>query len=206
MVFDTARNRIVTVGGTDLHNVLGDTWERANTDWVQRTVSPGPGPHGDHAMVFDSARGRTVLYGGFQSFGSRAGDTWEYYAACDVAGPGHPGGGLVLACAVARLGLPFCTSFSDPSPFATGFGHLLLAVGAPLSPPLPLAPPGVCAGGSLYLVPQVAFQLVGNPAVMCLPVPPVPALAGTPVTLQGAAFEQPGCFRLTDGMVVVLQP
>ncbi|MEK7732068.1 MAG: hypothetical protein AAB363_09470, partial [Planctomycetota bacterium] len=44
--------------------------------WAERTPSPSPGPRNSLAMAYDSARGVTVLFGGFD--GSFYGDTWEW--------------------------------------------------------------------------------------------------------------------------------
>jgi hypothetical protein len=69
-----------------------------------------------------------------------------------------------------------------------------------------LSPPGVCAPAFLHLVPQLAFHASGNPALFCLPVPAVPALAGIPITLQGASLETGVCFRAADAIVAIVQP
>jgi hypothetical protein len=48
--------------------------------WTQRTPSTLPPGRVNHAMAYDSVRGRTVLFGGFQTSPSVAilGDTWEW--------------------------------------------------------------------------------------------------------------------------------
>ncbi len=79
MVTDTTRNVVVMFGGVDqlLLTPFGDTWEWNGQDWTQRTPAGSPAPRSGHAMAFDNARSRTVLFGG------RAGtilldDTWEW--------------------------------------------------------------------------------------------------------------------------------
>jgi hypothetical protein len=44
--------------------------------WTLKSTT-GPSPRSGHAMAYDSARGRVVLFGGFSS-GVRQGDTWEW--------------------------------------------------------------------------------------------------------------------------------
>jgi hypothetical protein len=76
MAFDSARSRVVLFGGTALTSGnldettgggLQDTWEWDGTNWVDRTPSGAkPEVRHSHAMAFDSRRGRTVLFGGYQ--------------------------------------------------------------------------------------------------------------------------------------------
>ena len=55
--------------------IINHTDEWNGSAWTPRVV-PGPLPRGSHAIAFDSARGRVVLFGG--SGGYRLADTWEY--------------------------------------------------------------------------------------------------------------------------------
>jgi hypothetical protein len=81
MAYDSARQRIVLFGGNSSDGSplppLADTWEWDGTGWMQRQpgVSP-PARHG-HAMVYDAARMRTIIFGG-RSEGTLLGDTWEW--------------------------------------------------------------------------------------------------------------------------------
>ena len=59
----------------------GDTWEWDGTAWTQRSPASAPSPQQGHAMAYDAARGRVVLFGGHDSF--RRGDTWEWDFFCD---------------------------------------------------------------------------------------------------------------------------
>jgi hypothetical protein len=95
MVFDSARGVVVLFGGGD-HNspqASGETWEYpVGGTWVRRANSAGigattgPSPRVRHAMVYDSIRGKTVLFGGLDasgpggSFVAQA-DTWEWDGA-----------------------------------------------------------------------------------------------------------------------------
>jgi hypothetical protein len=82
MVWDSFRNRAVLHGGTDpTGRLLGDTWEYDGANWIPRnTASTGPQERTRHAMVYDAARRRVVLYGGQTSTpGSPfANDLWEW--------------------------------------------------------------------------------------------------------------------------------
>jgi hypothetical protein len=78
MVYDSARGRIVMFGG---FHVVGqpfsdDTWEWDGNDWVEHTPAIRPAPRTDHGMVYDRARGRVVLFGGYGLVDY--GDTWEW--------------------------------------------------------------------------------------------------------------------------------
>jgi hypothetical protein len=87
MVADTVRGRVVMFGGYEntvgSNRTLGDTWEWEGESWSQKFVS-APSRRGEHAMAFDAARGRTVLFGGLerQEVSEEAiGDTWEWDGA-----------------------------------------------------------------------------------------------------------------------------
>jgi hypothetical protein len=56
---------------------VGDTWEWDGTVWTQRMV-PGPPPRAQHAMTYDPARERVVLFGGSRGADVRFGDIWEW--------------------------------------------------------------------------------------------------------------------------------
>jgi len=79
MAYDSARGVTVLFGGAGVGGVLmGDTWEWNGTTrtWTQRSSS-GPPVRDYHAMVYDSARRVTVLFGGNGASGYLA-DTWEW--------------------------------------------------------------------------------------------------------------------------------
>jgi hypothetical protein len=79
MTFDHARNRLVLFGGyrgPGRQRVrLGDTWEWDGTTWALKSTT-GPTPRNNAAMVYDSDRSVSVLFGG--SDGSASGETWEW--------------------------------------------------------------------------------------------------------------------------------
>ena len=93
MAFDSARGRVVLFGGWVVkpdgsperyhHEPDGETWEWDGTNWIQRLPGTRPSARHDHAMAFDSARGRILLVGGNPSsiggnYDSVLDDTWEW--------------------------------------------------------------------------------------------------------------------------------
>jgi hypothetical protein len=97
--FDAKRRRIVVFGGYDAAGApLGDTWEW-DTDtgnWQERTpMTLNPAPRAGHALYFDPALGKVVLFGGDD--GTRAlGDLWTWDGSAGVWqeawSPPHPPG------------------------------------------------------------------------------------------------------------------
>ncbi|HIE71069.1 MAG TPA: hypothetical protein EYP98_13340, partial [Planctomycetes bacterium] len=51
-------------------------WEYDGVDWTQSTPASSPSARYNHAMVYDSVRGKVVMFGG-QAPGT-TNDTWEY--------------------------------------------------------------------------------------------------------------------------------
>jgi len=81
LVYDAARGKLVLFGGNDGSN-RQDTWEwdGAAGTWTERTPSgPKPSARYDHAMEYDSARGRVVMFGGYD--GNVKQDIWEWDGA-----------------------------------------------------------------------------------------------------------------------------
>jgi hypothetical protein len=94
LAYDSARHRVVLFGGD---NCVGgaapdDTWEWDGHDWQRVDPGPGPGPRTTAAPIaYDSARGKTVLFGGDSDTGSFLGDTWTWTGPtyrCEVPIPG----------------------------------------------------------------------------------------------------------------------
>ena len=79
MAFDPLRARIVMSGGRDGTSELGDTWEWDGTNWVDESgTGAGLQSRDRHAMAFDEARGRMVLFGGYhERIPATLADTWE---------------------------------------------------------------------------------------------------------------------------------
>ncbi|MBL9030655.1 MAG: hypothetical protein JNM80_02985 [Phycisphaerae bacterium] len=84
MVYDTVRQRVLLFGGlTETGAIKGDTWEwdGATGQWTP-LPGPGPSPRYSHAMAYDSARGKAVVFGGLVA--SSFDDTWEFDSASGV--------------------------------------------------------------------------------------------------------------------------
>jgi hypothetical protein len=82
MAFDSTRKRVVLFGGETgepTTTYLNDTWEWNGDVWVQ-VADTGPSPRRAHAITFDSARQRVVLFGGFvfEQAATFLNDTWEW--------------------------------------------------------------------------------------------------------------------------------
>jgi len=78
LVHDSQRGRTVLFGGTNAPGsaFFGDTWEWDGAVWTNATPVVSPSARAWHSMTYDSVRGRTVLFGGYN--GSQLGDTWEW--------------------------------------------------------------------------------------------------------------------------------
>ena len=100
IAYDAARGRVVLFGGNGKttpppdDGLTGDTWEWDGTAWT-KAAGAGPSRRDHHAMGYDAARGRLVLFGGWN--GEFLGDTWEWdgatWSASAASGP-SPRGGL----------------------------------------------------------------------------------------------------------------
>jgi hypothetical protein len=119
LAFDSVRQRVVLFGGNAGfgNNYLNDTWEWDGTSWLQRFPALSPDPRFEHAMVFDSQRGRLVLYSGSSGPNPFA-DTWEYHVRggpcssgtqCDT---GHCVDGV--CCEQASCGTCSACNLADP--------------------------------------------------------------------------------------------
>lgn len=75
LVFDSRRHVVILFGGGH-ERQTSQTWEWDGFRWKARHI-PGPPSRTSHGMSFDSRRGRTVVFGGYNSSGI-LGDTWEY--------------------------------------------------------------------------------------------------------------------------------
>lgn len=83
MAFDATRAVTVLFGGLEdwpyLARYKGDTWTYDGAAWTQRAVA-GPSPRHSHALVWDAARQRVVLFGGRDGYGIFD-ETWEWDGA-----------------------------------------------------------------------------------------------------------------------------
>jgi galactose oxidase-like protein len=79
MAYDASRGQFVLFGGAGSDGVLSDTWERSEFDssgWHAKSPVHRPPARRGHAMVYDTARKRIVLFGGAGD--DLLGDTWEW--------------------------------------------------------------------------------------------------------------------------------
>ena len=105
VVYDSRRDRVVVYGGLGtkgLADPRGDTWEWDGRRWFEMPDT-AVGPRDHHAMAYDEARGRSVMFGGLTTTVSPVGgarespsDTWEWdgkrWTRHAVPGPGARGG------------------------------------------------------------------------------------------------------------------
>jgi hypothetical protein len=93
--YDSKRQRLIVYGGQNGdRSWISDTWEFDGKKWhgIPTTpAAPAPGARAHHAMAYDAARGRTVLFGGIGADGQHRDDTWEWdgtrWTEIKVAGP-----------------------------------------------------------------------------------------------------------------------
>ena len=81
MAYDSQRARCVVFGGWNAPTgsiVFQDTWEYDGNAWLLRTPATIPDERESHMMAYDSARGRTVMFGGWDFNFVRLGQTWEW--------------------------------------------------------------------------------------------------------------------------------
>ncbi len=85
MTYDSANNKIVMFGGSDgLGGYYGDTWtyDVASNTWNNENPGTQPSSRYGHAMAYDSANNKTVMFGG--TSGISLGDTWTYDVATNT--------------------------------------------------------------------------------------------------------------------------
>ncbi len=78
MVYDERAGVVLLYSGAAAHRdaPLSDMWQWDGTRWTEiHLTGPSPGHRYQPVMVYDRARGKTVLYGGL---GGSNGDTWEW--------------------------------------------------------------------------------------------------------------------------------
>lgn len=94
MVFDASRGVVMLFGGGHGPTQYNDTWEYngVTNTWTQRTTSLQPTARFRHGLAYDSARQRTVLFGGYSDAAPYLADTWEWNGTnwTPTAPPHHP--------------------------------------------------------------------------------------------------------------------
>jgi hypothetical protein len=94
LVYDEARDKLIAFGGSPARGVVNNiTWEWDGNSW-KKFEGQGPAGRQAFAMVYDSQRKKTVLYGGMgNSYEKAFGDTWEFDGAkwtrVSESGPGN---------------------------------------------------------------------------------------------------------------------
>ena len=71
---------VLLFGGDDVAP-LGDTWLWDGVTWRQPKAAAAPDPRTGHAMAFDAARGKVILFGGVDGTGAVRSDTWAWDGA-----------------------------------------------------------------------------------------------------------------------------
>jgi cysteine-rich repeat protein len=82
MVFDPVRSRIMLVHGLDsATGLVADVWQYDGVTWTQITTTGlAPSPRRAHAVAWDTARQRLVMFGGIKPLlqtTAATGETWE---------------------------------------------------------------------------------------------------------------------------------
>jgi hypothetical protein len=84
MAYDAASDRFYVFGGRGLSALKDDLWVRQgpNGPWTPIAVSgPRPAARAQHSLVFDSANGRLIVFGGFDANGDQRKDVWAFSVA-----------------------------------------------------------------------------------------------------------------------------
>ncbi|MFX1254392.1 MAG: Kelch repeat-containing protein [Promethearchaeota archaeon] len=79
MTYDSLNNKLILFGGYESNGYLRDTWtyDYSTNQWTQIFPLTSPGVRHSHAMVYDSANQKVILFGGHnQQF--ILNDTWVY--------------------------------------------------------------------------------------------------------------------------------
>ncbi len=78
MAYDSANSRVVLFGGVDSNGRDDETWvyDTAGGIWTKMYPSIRPSARNAHAMAYDSANKKIILFGGYD--GNYDGETWIY--------------------------------------------------------------------------------------------------------------------------------
>jgi hypothetical protein len=93
LVYDSGRDRLIAFGGSSARGELNSTtWEWDGTSWKKFEI-PGPEGRMGFAMVYDSKRKKTIVYGGMgKTPQDLYSDIWEYdgtsWTKISAPGPG----------------------------------------------------------------------------------------------------------------------
>jgi len=84
-IYDPLRRRMLVFGGRDVHSIFNDTWafDLTGLTWSRLDDgSAGPPPRYGHAMAYDDATDRLIVYGG--SNGGARNDIWAFHLATNT--------------------------------------------------------------------------------------------------------------------------
>ncbi len=200
MAYDEARDRVVKVGfgGGPGQGFPWGTYELdASSGWAPRMPSGAPAGRSEFALAHDTARGQTVMFGGFAS-GGASDETWIYEpvvaARFATTGPGCAGIAAPSLRATAPSSLPWLgRPFSVQVANAPGAGVMM--VGNSISQwgavPLPLDLTRFGITGCSLLVGPLASTAIGFGSVWTAQIPNAPGLLGQTFYLQ-ALVAAPG--------------
>jgi hypothetical protein len=210
MTFDARRGRVVLYGGVNqlTSTRFSDTWEWDGSTWVQRSLATSPPALHAHAMTYDIALGRQVLFGGFGPTSSVSSDTWLLGAVIPsaVSRFGHACAGSRGYPGISAYGLPRLGSGSFALDLSSVAPHALCVFGlSAATQDLGLGP---CA---LYLQAPLALLAAASNASgfvsHALPVPGDLSLLGAVLYSQGFVVDPLGAFAglaLTEGLKLTI--
>jgi hypothetical protein len=86
MVYDSANNKVVLFGGWDALGRDDETWvyDLASDTWTEKSPTSSPSVRERHAMAYDSANNKVVLFGGIITGGIDNDETWLYDTASNT--------------------------------------------------------------------------------------------------------------------------
>ncbi|TLZ72884.1 MAG: hypothetical protein E6K10_01335 [Methanobacteriota archaeon] len=162
MTYDSTSDRVILFGGcgdADCALVLGDTWayDYDSDTWTKRSPGASPTARFHHAMAYDAAADRVVLFGGITMGRELPGETWEYAFGSDTwtettpAGSPPPQNGHVMAYDSGSQRVVLWSPTWDGGTWAYGEGGV---------PPASSGPPLILAGVLAVAVAAIAAFLV----------------------------------------------
>lgn len=209
MTFDAGRQRVVLHGGAagTTSPQFDDTWEWDGAAWSQLATATNTTLRSNHALAFDTARGRLLLHGGLECVGSCGylADTWlltttvassaAFGTTC--SGPVPP---RLHSDSPYSGNRAFCFTVDSAPALAPCLIALSLQVSAPLGAPC-----------SLYLLQPITsvFQLANasGTAQLRVPVPESPLLRGLQLFGRAGVLDGVGPLgglSLTNGRAVTV--
>ena len=82
LIYDPAKGQVVFFGGDgnlfESHVAFNDTWVWDGTNWAEKFPQNSPPLRYAHAMVYDSAQGQSVMFGGYDEHLNTYGDAWVW--------------------------------------------------------------------------------------------------------------------------------